>query len=79
MRTIGYQAYLHYWSIRMIDRAATSEHQKTILEQAQKSLQKTSPGNYQVEEFYNSKKHRLDLRLKFHDPKEELFWLLRWA
>ena len=71
---MNYKEYLNYYSLRMFDGAG-----KSILEQAQKDLQEKCPGNYQVEEFYNSKKLRLGLCLKFQDPKEEVVWLLRWS
>lgn len=35
------------------------------------------PGEYIVEEFYNVKLMRFDLRLKFEDPKKEMLWKIR--
>jgi hypothetical protein len=72
----NYQEYLNYYSLIMIDGRYS---RWSILEQAQKEFQEKWPGNYQVEEFYNSKKLRFGLRLKFQDPKEEVVWLLRWS
>ena len=48
-----------------------------IVANAQKYMQIKYPGPYQVEPYYNSKKMKMDLRLKFEDPKEETMWLLR--
>ena len=61
-----------------------TERSKTITEtdivaNAQKYMQKKYPGKYVVEQFYNAESGRFDLRLKFDDPKEETFWLLRWS
>lgn len=50
-----------------------------ILDNAQKYMQIKYPGPYRVEPYYNSKKMKMDLKLKFEDPKEELVWLLRWS
>jgi len=50
-----------------------------ILDNAQKYMQLNYPGNYTVEPFYNTKKMKVDLRLKFEDPREETVWLLRWS
>ena len=50
-----------------------------ILDNAQKYMQIKYPGKYTVEQFYNTKKMKIDLRLRFDDPKEETFWLLRWS
>lgn len=35
------------------------------------------PGNYIIEEYYNSKTHTFDLRLKFDTPEDETWFLLR--
>ena len=50
-----------------------------IVANAQEYMQKKYPGKYVVEQFYNAERGRVDLRLKFDDPKEEMFWLLRWS
>lgn len=50
-----------------------------IIDNAQKYMQIKYPGPYTVEQFYNADKMKWDLRLKFDDPKEETFWLLRWS
>ena len=53
--------------------------EEDIISNAQKWMQIKYPGPYQVEQFYNPKTMKIDLRLKFNDPKEETMWLLRWA
>lgn len=50
-----------------------------IIARAEKYMQIKYPGKYIVEQFYNTKKMKIDLRLKFEDPKEETFWLLKWS
>lgn len=78
-----WQEYLAYYSLRQFDRSTLPEMKldpkKTILDIATETFQNKWPGNYQIEEFYNPKKGRIDLRLKFADPKEELVWMLRWT
>lgn len=53
--------------------------EEDIVANAQKYMQIKFPGKYIVEQFYNAKKMKMDLRLKFADPKEETFWLLKWS
>ena len=50
-----------------------------IIANAQEYMQLNYPGKYTVEPFYNSKKMKMDLKLRFDDPREESFWLLRWS
>ena len=50
-----------------------------IVENAQKYMMLKYPGNYQVEPYYNSDKMKWDLRLKFVNPKDETFWLIRYS
>lgn len=50
-----------------------------IIARAEKYMQIRYPGPYTVEQFYNAEKMKWDVRLKFNDPKEELFWLLKWS
>ena len=50
-----------------------------IIYRAEKYMQIKYPGKYIVEQFYNTEKMKMDLRLKFEDPKEETFWLLKWS
>ena len=50
-----------------------------IIARAEKYMQIKYPGPYRVEQFYNPKRARIDLRLVFDDPKEETMWLLRWS
>ncbi len=61
-----------------------SERSKTITEadivnNAYKWMQIKYPGPYRVEQFYNPKTMKIDLRLRFEDPREETMWLLRWS
>ena len=78
-----WQKYLEYYSVHMFDGTVLPEMKldptKTILDIALSSFQKRWPGDYFIEEFYNAKKGRWDLRLKFNDPKEETMWLLKWS
>lgn len=59
--------------------AKTTFSEENIVANAQEYMQKKYPGKYVVEQFYNAESGRFDLRLKFDDPKEETFWLLRWS
>lgn len=83
IQPMKYQEYLNYYSLRMFDGTTLPmmklNPEKTILDCAQEELQQKWPGNYRIEEFYNPKKGRIDLRLQFNDPKEETMWLLRWS
>lgn len=53
--------------------------EEDIMDNAQKWMQVKFPGEYTVEQFYNPKTMKIDLRLRFNDPKEETMWLLRWS
>ena len=53
--------------------------EEDIVENAQKYMQSKYPGPYTVESCYNAEKMKMDLRLKFDDPKEELMWTLKWS
>lgn len=53
--------------------------EEDILRRANKRMQDTYPGKYIVETYYNAKKGKFDLRLKFENTKEELMWKLRWV
>ena len=46
---------------------------------AQSLMQTHYPGNYIVEEYYNSKQGKFTLRLKFESPPDETFFMLRWS
>lgn len=48
-----------------------------IVARAEKYMQINYPGPYRVEQYYNSDKMKWDLRLRFEDPAEETFWLLK--
>lgn len=50
-----------------------------IIARAEKYMQLNYPGPYRVEQYYNADKMKWDLRLKFDDPREQTFWLLRWS
>lgn len=43
----------------------------------QAEMQERFPGKYVVENFYNNKKMRFDLRLRFDDPKQETMWKIK--
>ena len=45
----------------------------------QEDMKKKYPGNYIVEECYNPRDFKWDIRLKFSDPDEELLFMLKWA
>lgn len=57
----------------------TTFSEEDIVANAQLYMQKKYPGKYIVEQFYDAKKMKVDLRLKFEDPKDETFWLLKWS
>ena len=58
---------------------STTFSEEDILANANKYMQIKYPGKYVVEQFYDAEKMKWDLRLKFEDPAEETFWLLRWS
>ena len=53
--------------------------EEDIVANAEEQMQKKYPGPYTVEPYYNAEKMKMDLRLKFDDPKEQTMWLLKWA
>lgn len=53
--------------------------EEEIITNAEKWMKIRYPGNYIVEAYYNNKKMKMDLRLKFDDPKEETMWMLKWS
>lgn len=57
----------------------TAFSEEDIIANAQEYMQKKYPGKYKVEQFYNAEKMKIDLGLRFEDPKEETFWLLKWS
>jgi hypothetical protein len=50
----------------------------TTYEAATRRMQEKYPGEYIVEEYYNGKDHRFDLRLKFATPEDEIMFLLKY-
>lgn len=50
-----------------------------IVARAEKYMQIRYPGPYRVEQYYNTQRMMLDLRLRFDDPREQTLWLLRWS
>ena len=48
-----------------------------IVARAEKYMQINYPGSYRVEQYYNSDKMKWDLRLRFDNPAEETFWVLK--
>ena len=51
--------------------------EEDIMSNAQHWMQTKYPGPYIVEQFYNPKIMKIDLRLKFANPKQETMWILR--
>ena len=45
-------------------------------EKATERMKEQFPGNYVVEEYYDSGVHRFELRLKFDTPEDETWFLL---
>lgn len=43
------------------------------------NMQKRFPGNYVVEEYFNSKTGYFDLRLKFANESDETWWMLKYG
>jgi hypothetical protein len=40
-------------------------------------MQKHYPGNYVIEQYWDTKRMAFDFRLKFDSPREETFWLIK--
>ena len=53
--------------------------EEDIVANAEKWMKIKYPGNYRVEQYYNSEKMKWDLRLVFDSPKEETFWLIKYS
>ncbi len=49
------------------------------LEDVNRIMKTSYPGNYTVIEAYDSKRGVFGFKLMFDDPKEETFWLLKWS
>lgn len=49
------------------------------LSDANEMMQKRYPGNYKVEERYEPSRGTFRLYLKFNDPKDETFFLLKYS
>lgn len=84
IQPMTWREHLDYYSLCSFDNTAfltkmKLNPEKTILDIAQEFFQEKWPGNYIIEEFYNPKRGRIDLRLKFADPREETMWLLKWS
>ena len=81
---IPWRELLNYFSVKQFDSGSSMPQiklnpEKTVMDIALESFQERWPGNYIIEEYYNSTKGRFDLRLKFSDPHEETLWLLKWS
>ena len=81
---MNWRELLNYFSVRQFDSGSSMTSirlnpEKTVMDIALESFQERWPGNYIIEEYYNSTKGRFDLRLKFGDPHEETLWLLKWS
>ena len=55
---------------------AYPEEQKKLA-QLDEVFREKFPGEYIIEEFYNAKLQRFDVRLKFPDPKQETMFVLK--
>lgn len=51
----------------------------TILESSISDFKAQYPGTYIIEEYYNSKTMKFDLRLKFENEQDELLWKIKWS
>jgi hypothetical protein len=58
---------------------ARTYSEEDIVANANKWMQKKYPGNYVVEQFFNAKKIKVDLRLIFNSPKDETFFKLKYS
>ena len=80
---MSWRTYLDYYIGQKIFGLKTPEQklhpEMTLEECATADFQKRWPGPYVVEEYYNVDKGRFDLRLKFDDPAQEAWWLLKWT
>ena len=47
------------------------------IQDATELMQDKYPGNYVVEQYWDTKKMVFDFRLKFDDPREETFWKIK--
>lgn len=70
--TLNHMYFNYGWST-----AFPEEEEK--LAQLNEMFQKKFPGNYTLEEFYNAKLQRFDVRLMFFNPKEETMFLLKYG
>jgi len=52
---------------------------EVVIKRANIRMQGKYPGKYIVEDFYNPKKSKFDLRLRFENSKEELIWKIKWS
>lgn len=59
------------------DKFSWATHDITY-DRATANMKRKYPGNYVVEEFYNSKIHKFDLRLKFDTPADRTMFLLKY-
>lgn len=50
-----------------------------ILDIGTKNFKSKYPGNYVIEEYYDSTTMKFDLRLIFENEKEELLWKIKWS
>lgn len=53
--------------------------EKTLEEVAEDDMKNRYPGNYCVEEYFDSKIGKFSLRLKFENEAEETWWLLKYS
>lgn len=55
------------------------QRDRSILEYAVDDFKIQYPGNYIIEEYYDTKTMKFDLRLKFENEQDELLWKIKWS
>lgn len=50
-----------------------------IIANAQAYMQMHYPGRYTVEQFYNAQKFKIDLRLRFDNPRDETWFRIQYG
>lgn len=78
---MNWQDYLRYYQHQLWLNVPTPTQKlhssKPLTDIATEDLQRRWPGNYIVEEYYDSINQKFSLRLKFGNPTDETFWLLK--
>lgn len=71
--------YRHYAMMGMRSPEMKLNPGLTLEQYATENMQKRFPGNYIVEEYFNSKTGYFDLRLKFANESDEAWWMLKYG